>query len=188
VSREEPKQASHDDGGIDTSRLTTHDSRLSGIDPAHFRLLCGHFATGVTIVTTVDADGNPAGMTANSFASVSLEPPLVSVAIDHIATMYPVLRAATAFTINILESRQEALSRRFAESLPARFDGVGWHRTDGGHVVIDGSLAQLHCTKWAEVPGGDHTIFIGEVTSGAAAEHGRPLLHYRGGYAGAEGL
>jgi flavin reductase (DIM6/NTAB) family NADH-FMN oxidoreductase RutF len=161
------------------SRLTTHDS----IDPDNFRRLAGRFATGVAIVTTLDAEGLPAGMTANSFASVSLEPPLVSVAIDHAATIFPALLAARGFTVNVLEAQQEALSRRFAEGLPARFDGVGWRRGADDAVVLDGTLAHLRCEKWAEVAAGDHTIFIGRVTGGESAEHGRPLLHYRGGYA-----
>lgn len=155
----------------------------SSIDADNFRRLCGRFATGVAIVTTLDADGLPAGMTANSFASVSLDPPLVSVAIDHAATIFPAIRDATRFAVNILEAQQEALSRRFAEGLPDRFDGVGWQRTADDQVVLDGTLAHLRCEKWQEVPAGDHTIFIGRVIGGEAAEHGRPLLHYRGGYA-----
>jgi flavin reductase (DIM6/NTAB) family NADH-FMN oxidoreductase RutF len=156
---------------------------LASIDPDNFRRLAGRFATGVAIVTTLDADGRPAGMTANSFAAVSLEPPLVSVAIDHAATIFPALLAATGFTVNILEAQQEVLSRRFAEGLPARFDGVGWRRAADDAVVLDGTLAHLRCEKWAEVAAGDHTIFIGRVTAGESAEHGKPLLHYRGGYA-----
>lgn len=158
------------------------------IDPDNFRRLCGRFATGVAIVTTLDADGLPAGMTANSFASVSLDPPLVSVAIDHAATIFPAMLDAARFVVNILEAQQEALSRRFADGLPDRFDGVGWRRTADEQVILDGTLAQLRCEKWAEVPAGDHTIFIGHVVGGEAAEHGHPLLHYRGGYADPDGV
>lgn len=154
----------------------------AAIDPDNFRRLCGRFATGVTIVTTIDADGFPCGITANSFASVSLDPPLVSVAIDHAATIYPAMRQATRFTVNILEAQQETLSRRFAEGLLDRFDGVGWRRTIDDQVILDGTLAHLCCEKQAEIAAGDHTIFIGRVTGGDAAEHGHPLLHYRGGY------
>ena len=159
----------------------------SSIDPDNFRRLCGRFATGVAIVTTLDADGRPAGMTANSFASVSLDPPLVSVAIDHAAAIFPAMLAAARFTVNILEAQQEALSRRFAEGLSDRFDGVGWQRSAEAQVVLDGTLAHLRCERWAEVPAGDHTIFIGRVVGGEAADHGRPLLHYRGGYADPDG-
>ncbi len=153
------------------------------MDQYEFRQLCGRFATGVTIVTAVGPDGHPVGMTANSFASVSLDPPLVSVAVDHTASMHAALRETSCFTINILESHQEALSRRFAAGLPDRFEGIGWHRGPDGGVILDGALAHIRCEKWTEVEAGDHTVVIGRVTGGAAAEHGRPLLYYRGGYA-----
>jgi 3-hydroxy-9,10-secoandrosta-1,3,5(10)-triene-9,17-dione monooxygenase reductase component len=152
------------------------------VDPYHFRNLCGRFATGVTIVTTTDATGEPAGMTATSFASLSLDPPLVSVNIGHDATIYPAICQATRFAINILEARQEALARRFAASLPQRFDGVGWQRSPDGDVLLDGALAQVCCVRWREFVAGDHTIFAGRVSGGSAAGHGSPLLHYRGGY------
>ena len=147
-----------------------------------FRHLCGHFATGVTIITTLDADGNPRGMTANSFASVSLDPPLISVAVDHTATIYSAMLAVNGFTVNILDAEQETLSRRFAAGLDDRFDGVPWRRGNSDQVIVDGTLAHLCCTKWAEIPAGDHTVFIGRVTSGAANEQGSPLMHYRGEY------
>jgi len=150
--------------------------------PEHFRRLCGHFATGVTIITTLDEQGNPCGMTANSFAAVSLDPPLVSVTVDHGATIYPAMRTSALFTINILEAGQQELSRRFAAGLDDRFDGVDWHRNTSAQVILDHTLAHISCEKWAEVPAGDHTIFIGRVVSGAANADGRPLLHYRGAY------
>ena len=147
-----------------------------------FRFLCGHFATGVTVVTTLDADGLPCGMTANSFASVSLDPPLISVAVDHTATIYPAMLAGERFTVNILDAGQEVLSRRFAAGLDDRFDGVPWRRSRDDQVIMAETLAHLCCDKWAEVPAGDHTIFIGRVADGGANEAGRPLVHYRGEY------
>jgi flavin reductase (DIM6/NTAB) family NADH-FMN oxidoreductase RutF len=152
------------------------------VDQYEFRQLCGRFATGVTVVTTLDDAGRPAGMTANSFASVSLDPPLISVAVDKAASMYAAITAAQTFTVNILEAHQEALSRRFAAGLPDRFEGVGWHRGNDGQLVLDGVLAHLSCEKWQEFDAGDHTIVIGRVRFGTSAEHGRPLLYYRGGY------
>ena len=151
------------------------------ISPDRFRALCGHFTTGVTIVTTIDADGNPCGMTANSFASISLDPPLISVAVDHAATIYPAMRAGSCFTVNILDARQEALSRRFAGGIDDRFDGVAWQRIND-QVIVTGALAHLCCDKWAEIPAGDHTIFVGQVISGDTSAQGKPLVHYRGGY------
>ncbi len=158
------------------------------MDEFRFRDLCGRFATGIAIVTAFDADGQPAGMTVNSFASVSLDPPLVSVAIDHAASAFDVLSAAERWTVNILESHQEVLSRRFASTNTKRFEGIGWRRGPDEELLLDGTLAHLVCTRWSMLEAGDHTVLIGRVTGGSAAEHGRPLLYYRGGYADPERL
>jgi flavin reductase (DIM6/NTAB) family NADH-FMN oxidoreductase RutF len=152
------------------------------VDPALFRQLLGRFATGVTIVTTREADGTPIGMTASSLASISLIPPLVSVAIDHAATIHGAVLAATEFAVNILESKQEALSRRFAGNAAVRFDGVGYRIGERGLVLLDGALAHIECRQHALVEAGDHTVVIGRVIGGATGD-GRPLLYYRGGYA-----
>jgi flavin reductase (DIM6/NTAB) family NADH-FMN oxidoreductase RutF len=156
---------------------------MSAVDPARFRQLLGRFATGVTVITTDDAGGNPAGMTANTLVSVSLDPPLISVCIDHAADMHRTLGQATRFTINILAADQEAVSRRFAEQGTRRFEGIGFSRTDRGGIVLDGVLAHLECERMAEYPAGDHSIYIGRVAGGSTRE-GEPLLYYRGGYAG----
>jgi flavin reductase (DIM6/NTAB) family NADH-FMN oxidoreductase RutF len=158
------------------------------MDPYRFRNLCGRFATGITVVTTFADDETPIGMTANSFASVSLHPPLVSVAVDHAASAHEALTRATRWTINILEANQEALSRRFAATGQDRFDGVGWQRGPHEALLLDGVLAHLVCSRHATVEAGDHTILIGHVVDGDAADHGRPLLYYRGGYADPDGL
>ena len=155
---------------------------MQAVTPELFRLLCGHFTTGVTVVTTRDAGGAPTGMTVTSFASVSLDPPLISVAIGREATIYAELRASARFTVNILASHQETLSRRFAESVPNRFDGVGWSDRAGGFVVLDDALAHLTCEKVHEFEAGDHTILVGRVVGGGVSEEATPLLHYRGGY------
>ncbi len=152
------------------------------LPPERFRELCGRFATGVAIVTARDAAGNPVGMTASSFASTSLAPPLISIAVDRAATAHPALMAAPHFVVNILADGQEVLSRRFASGLADRFDGVGWHSGDNGEVLLDGALAHLSCEKRSVVGAGDHTVFFAEVTGGTITEQHRPLLHYRGGY------
>jgi flavin reductase (DIM6/NTAB) family NADH-FMN oxidoreductase RutF len=141
----------------------------------------GRFATGVTVLTVNGPDDRPLGMTASSLASVSLVPPLVSVCIDHKAELHDTILAAPVFVVNILESRQEALSRRFADRHEDRFDGVGYHRSPEGLVLLDGALAHLECDRFASYPGGDHTIIIGRVIGGSTGD-GRPLLYYRGGY------
>mgnify|MGYP002624216758 CR=1 FL=1 len=137
---------------------------------------------------TFDADDRPAGMTVNSFSSVSLAPPLVAIAIDHAASAYEAVVRAERWTVNILESHQEALSRRFASLSAERFDGVGWRRGPDNELLLDGVLAHLVCVRHDAIEAGDHTVVFGRVTGGAAAEHGRPLLYYRGGYADPDGL
>ena len=141
----------------------------------------GRFATGVTVLTVSGADDRPLGMTASSLASVSLLPPLISVCIDHRAELHDTILAAPVFVVNVLESRQETLSRRFADRHEDRFDGVGYHRSPEGLVLLDGALAHIECDRFASYPGGDHTIIIGRVIGGSVGD-GRPLLYYRGGY------
>lgn len=153
------------------------------ISEARFRELCGRFPTGVAVITAVTAEGEPAGITANSFVSVSLRPPLISVNIDEQAEMHRVLSAARHFVVNILEASQEAISRRFSENRLARFDGLPYHRNAQGIPVLEATIATLECEAVQEVDAGDHRIFIARVTGGEARE-GRPLLYFRGGYGG----
>ena len=147
-----------------------------------FRQLLGRFATGVTVLTVKDGDGRPAGMTASSLASVSLEPPLVSVCVDHSAELHDRIVAASEFVVNVLEAAQEELSRRFADRHEDRFEGVGYHLGPEGRIRLDGALAHIECERYATYPAGDHTIIIGRVVGGEAHD-GHPLLYYRGGYA-----
>lgn len=151
------------------------------VDSATFRQLCGHFATGVVIITARGADGQPAGMTANTFASVSLTPPLVSLNVDHAADMHATLDQTTQFAINFLSSGQEALSRRFAGVTAGRFEGIGYRTDDAGFILLDGVVATMHCIHHTRFVAGDHTIFVGRVVGGGV-QGGRPLLYYRGGY------
>ncbi|HEX6057630.1 MAG TPA: flavin reductase family protein [Gemmatimonadaceae bacterium] len=152
------------------------------IDSALFRSVLGRFASGVTVVTTRDADGRDHGMTVSAFSSVSLEPPLVLCCIERRATMHPVLERARTFAVNILSASQEALSRRFSERENERFDGIGYERGQSGAALLEGVLAYLECRIVARHEAGDHTIFVGEVEN-ADAHRGTPLLYYRGGYA-----
>jgi flavin reductase (DIM6/NTAB) family NADH-FMN oxidoreductase RutF len=130
----------------------------------------------------VARDGKPLGMTANSLASVSLQPPLISVCVDREADMHDAILRAPEFVVNVLSSPQEALARRFADNHEDRFDGVGYHLSPEGLILLDGVLAHIECQRHAQYPGGDHTIVVGRVVGGATGE-GRPLLYYRGGYA-----
>ena len=152
------------------------------LDSATFRQLLGHFATGVTVITATDADGRPHGMTANSLTSVSLDPPLLLLCVDHKASMHGLLSGGARFAVNILSSEQEQISRRFAGKHDDKFDGVGYRTTEKGHVLLEGALATIECEPHQCVEAGDHTIVLGRVTGGAT-HAGHPLLYFRGGYA-----
>jgi len=146
--------------------------RLSG---AEFRKAMGCFATGVTIIT-VDLEGAVHGMTANAFASVSLDPPLVLVCVDHNTRTHAHLHAKKRFGINVLAQDQRAISDYFARAERARFD-----RTEHGTPVLNGSLAYFECRLHTAQVAGDHTIFIAEVEN-VVVRDGQPLLFFRGKY------
>jgi flavin reductase (DIM6/NTAB) family NADH-FMN oxidoreductase RutF len=152
------------------------------IDPDTFRSALGRFASGVTVVTTRDGAGQDHGLTVSAFCSLSLEPPLVLVCIDAEASMHPVLSQVTHFAVNVLAEGQEPLARRFAAPETDRFDGVGYERGATGAPILDDVVAYLECRKTTMLPGGDHTVFVGEVEHAEVHSSG-PLLYYRGGYA-----
>jgi len=151
------------------------------VDADQFRQLLGRFATGVTVVTARSASGAPLGMTASSLASVSLDPPLVLVAVDRRNDMHDALKTAPHFAINILTADQEILSRRFASTDPNRFDGVGYREGRNGLPLLNDVVAHIECAMHGAVPGGDHTVYFGLVTGGDVME-ARPLIYYRSGY------
>jgi flavin reductase len=154
--------------------MSTFDSQLQ-------RRIMGQFATGVTVVTTRRGE-ELCWMTANAVASLSLDPPLVLVAVDKRAQMHDHLMEARFFAVNILSEEQEALSRRFAMRGPKEWSDLKLTTAVTGAPILDGALAYLDC-KLAEVlPGGDHNIFTGEILAGDVGE-GRPLVYYQGKYA-----
>ena len=157
----------------------------SSLDPDSFRSVLGRFASGVTVVTAVDAGGRDHGMTVSAFCSVSLAPPLVLVCIDRDASMHELLHETSHFAVNILSSRQEALSRRFSHPEADRFDGIGYTRGPRGSALLDDALAWLECRIVARHAAGDHTVIVGEAEAGESGGE-RPLLYYRGGYAALE--
>jgi len=150
-----------------------------------FRQALGHFATGVTVVTVERGPGLVHGMTANSFASVSLHPFLVLVCVDHRARLLGYLNDRLRFGINVLKRDQQAWSEYFAkaEHLPQVEErlGIRPHWTPNGVPVLDGTLAQLACKVAAFHAAGDHTVVVGEVQE-AHTQPGEPLLFYRGAY------
>jgi len=151
------------------------------LSPDDFRRVLGHFATGVSVVTTCDADGRPTGLTVSALASVSLDPPLVLVCVDHKSQTYPALRERGRFAVNMLRIEHEALSRRFASTRLDKFDGVPFRLSALGLPLIDDALAQIECMTVSAHVEGDHTIFVGRVER-AHLGGGEPLLYYRGHY------
>lgn len=151
------------------------------IGPDEFRRVLGHFATGVTIVTTCDADARPSGLTVSAFASLSLDPPLVLVCIDHKSQTYPALRESGRFAINVLALGQEALSRRFASTQAGKFDGLAYQISDLKLPLLGAALAHIECMTVSTHVEGDHTIFVGRVER-TGINDGDPLLYFRGRY------
>jgi flavin reductase (DIM6/NTAB) family NADH-FMN oxidoreductase RutF len=149
-------------------------------DPQQQRRILGHFATGVTVVTTAGVAGSH-GMTANAFASLSLEPPLILVAVDKRATLLEYLHRNRCFAVNILRHDQEGLSRRFAAPGPKDFSDLDVTTKVTGSPILARVVAYLDCKVHDILPGGDHEIFTGEILAGEY-EGGEPLLYYAGRY------
>jgi flavin reductase (DIM6/NTAB) family NADH-FMN oxidoreductase RutF len=152
------------------------------IDLQELRRIMGHFATGVTVVTTKDGEDTPYGLTANSFASLSLKPPLVLVCVDKAAHCYSCFEGSKIFAVNVLGEDQQELSRRFATKSAQKFDGISWHRSENGAALIDGAISHIECKVVYSYDGGDHTIYVGEVLSAASNGGARPLLFFQGKY------
>ena len=148
---------------------------------AEFRRACAQFATGITVVTTRAADGAPHGLTANSFTSVSAEPPLVLVCIDFECSVLAHFQECEFFAINILAENQQAISVRFAETPDGRFEGLKWWLSANGVPILADTLGVLECKVAQRIAAGDHVILLGEVL---AADHraGQPLLYYSSRY------
>ncbi|MEL6980158.1 MAG: flavin reductase family protein, partial [Pseudomonadota bacterium] len=138
---------------------------MSEIDPRALRDAFGAFLTGVTVVTTVGEDGAPRGFTANSFASVSLDPPLLLVCPARRLSSFAAFEGCRDFAISVLAEGQEAVSNIFASSKGDRFAEVAWRPAASGAPVIEGAAAAFACTAQSVVPAGDHVILIGRVTA-----------------------
>jgi flavin reductase (DIM6/NTAB) family NADH-FMN oxidoreductase RutF len=151
------------------------------IDQAEFRHILGHFASGVAIVTTHHA-GSCHGTTVSSFCSLSLKPPLVLVCIDHTSTSHDLIMASSAFGVNILAEQGEWLSRHFASRAQAKFSDVPHQLGQTGVPLLEEAIATLECRVVAHYPGGDHSIFIGEVITASAHQDRQPLLYFRSRY------
>ena len=152
-----------------------------GPDTATLRRVLGCFVTGVTVVTTRDDGGVPLGFTANSFTSVSLDPPLVLVCVGHEVEGLDAYRRCSKFAINVLGESQRALSDRFAAEHPDRFGGVRWRPGAHGAPILEGCVAALECAPWRRIEAGDHMILIGRVLR-CEGSGDPPLAYWRGSY------
>lgn len=151
------------------------------IEGLELRRVMGHFATGVTIVTS-RLDGEPCAMTANSVTSVSLDPPLVLWCALATSVTLQGVRQSRYFAVNILDASKEQLARSFSVKGKKTFAGVGHHSAKSGAPVLEDCLAWLDCSVYAEYEGGDHVIILGRVEEAAVVGSGGPLIFYRGGY------
>ncbi|WP_460136791.1 p-hydroxyphenylacetate 3-hydroxylase reductase component [Pseudomonas sp. S1_E04] len=153
----------------------------STFDPRAFRRALGNFATGVTVVTAADASGRRVGVTANSFNSVSLDPPLVLWSLDKRSNSHEVFEQASHFAVNVLAADQIDLSNNFARPRDDRFAEIEYQPGEGGAPVFADCSARFHCENYQQVDGGDHWIMIGKVV--AFDDFGRaPLLYHQGAY------
>ncbi|MDE0736161.1 MAG: flavin reductase family protein [Pirellulaceae bacterium] len=149
-------------------------------DSQEQRRIMGLFATGVTVVST-QHDQQTWGMTANAITSLSLDPPLILVAVQRESQTYEKLKEAGCFAVNILSAEQEEISNRFAFKGPKDFSDLDFTTDVTGAPVLSGTLGHVDCRLKEILPGGDHDIFIGEIVAGKSAE-GQPLLYYQGQY------
>jgi flavin reductase (DIM6/NTAB) family NADH-FMN oxidoreductase RutF len=172
--------------------VTREFTAAPGVHPATFRHALGHFLTGVTIVTTAGPAGEPVGMTANAFTSVSLDPPLVMICLARSAASFAAMERADRFAVHILHGGQHELSSRFARSASAgedKFADVAWHRSEHSVPLLDDSLARVQCTKVQRIELGDHVGYVGRVDAAEAESPSAvsPLGFFRGRYASLSG-
>ena len=170
-----PKQPA----AVDPSNELASDS--SPIDPRDFRNALGAYATGVTIITAADPNGKPYGLTCNSFASVSLNPPLVLWSLVVYSSSLTVFQNASHFAVNVLGASQQALANKFAKSSDDKFASVDWSPGLGNAPVLAESVANFQCRSVNRYYGGDHVIFLGAVEA-YSYNRKEPLLFARGTY------
>ncbi len=168
-------------GDITSQLLAFLGERLSGFDNRELRSAFGSFMTGVTIVTTAGVDGQPRGFTANSFTSVSLEPPLLMICIGKQAASMEVFSRAKGFAVNILSEAQKDTSVLFASKRPDKFDAATWRAGPFGNPLIEGSAAWFDCARYQVIDAGDHIILMGHIEAFSYSD-ANPLGYARGHY------
>ncbi len=156
------------------------------ISKNEFRAALGRFASGVTVITVKDADGNLHGITVSAFCSVSLEPPLILVCIDKSAGSHHAFKKDEFFVVHILRESQQHYSDQFASHLPDKFAGIEFEENGSGIPMLKDTLASLECRLVSAHDGGDHTIFIGQIEN-AYISDGNPLIYFHGKYRKTDG-
>lgn len=151
------------------------------INKDEFRHALGRFASGVTVVTTKDADGKLHGITVSAFCSVSLAPPLILICIDKHTGSHHAFEQNEFFTVNILREDQQHYSDQFASHLPDKFDGIEFYENDNNVPVLKDVLANLECRRVNAHDNGDHTIFVGQIER-TTVTNGKPLVYFHGNY------
>jgi flavin reductase (DIM6/NTAB) family NADH-FMN oxidoreductase RutF len=154
---------------------------LTTIEQQHFRRVCSKYATGITILTVLDSRGDPQGMTANSFTSVSLSPPLILVCIDRQTSILSSFKPGTRFGVNVLQEEQKELSSWFSRSGHDRFSGIAWSAGETGAPLLQGMLATIECEVTQMIEAGDHVVVIGAALH-ATWREGQPLVYFNSSY------
>jgi flavin reductase (DIM6/NTAB) family NADH-FMN oxidoreductase RutF len=151
------------------------------VDADGFRSALSQFASGITVVTTRDAAGEPLGLTVSAFCAVSLEPPLVLVSVDARSETHIGFEASGMFAVSVLAEGQDAVSRMFAQGGRKKFDAMPMQAGAHGLLLVPDALAHLECAVRAAHPAGDHVLYVGEILS-LSVRPGRPLVYHRGAY------
>ena len=157
------------------------EASVPTLDTQAFCRSCAKFATGITVATVVDRNGAPHGMTANSFTSVSLDPPLVLICVDHSARILEHFRAGKYFGINVLAEHQHVLSAHFARKGYDRFDGIEWYPGNTKVPLLPGAISAMECEVRQVLDVGDHAILVGEVLHATCVD-GKPLVYFASSY------
>ncbi|GAB2716456.1 3-hydroxy-9,10-secoandrosta-1,3,5(10)-triene-9,17-dione monooxygenase reductase subunit [Nocardia thraciensis] len=157
------------------------------IDARQYRNVLGQFCTGITVITTLDPEGAPIGFACQSFAALSLDPPMVLFCPTRHSRSWAAIEANGSFCVNMLAEEQQPVCARFGSREPDKFAGIDWHTTDLGLPALDGALATIQCTVANVLDGGDHFVVFGRVQAlSESTDSDRPLLFYRGQYTAIE--
>ena len=160
--------------------MTISSSSKSTVSASDLRQAMSYYLTGVTVVTMTKPDGEPYGLTVNSFNSVSLSPPLILWSLDNSNSQLSFFKNSAGYAINIMAADQGQICRRFASQENDRFNGVDWGFGEFGQPLISNALAHIECWPWQVYNGGDHTIFVGEVASAQHSPNRAAAAFFRG--------